>query len=157
MIVAITGATGYVGRFIVADLQQRGVKVRAWARPNTDIRGFSDEIEWIEGDLHSISSMEALLSGANAVVHAAFEHTEGRYRGGEGADLNAFLSANLMGTLKLLEVAQRANIERFVFISSRAVYGKANAKPEVIETNKKGLEDASTKLSKVEAELKALV
>ncbi len=33
----------------------------------------------------------------------------------------------------------------------------ANAKPEVIETNKKGLEEASSKLSKVEAELKALV
>lgn len=133
MIVAVTGATGYVGRFVVAELQQRGVEVRAWTRPGAEPDGFTGPVKWMAGDLRTPAAMEALVTGADAVVHAAFEHVPGRYRGGEGDDLDAFLSANLMGTLRLMEAARHADVGRFVFLSSRAVYGGRNARPEVDE------------------------
>jgi nucleoside-diphosphate-sugar epimerase len=131
MIVAVTGASGYVGRFIIAALQQQGVEIRAWQRAGTVPVGFSGSIHWLRGDLRSPEAMRELVSGADAVVHAAFEHQPGRYRGGEGNDLDAFLAANLNGTLKLLEVAHLAEVKRFVFLSSRAVFGKDNVQPVV--------------------------
>ena len=59
------------------------------------------------------------MDGCNALVHAAFSHVPGRYRGGEGGDPEGFLRANLDGTLRLWEEAQGL---RIVFLSSRAVY-----------------------------------
>ena len=84
MRVAVTGATGYVGRFIIAELLARGAEVRAWAREGTDCGGFPRAVTWIKGDLRGRRGIAALVEGADAVVHAAFEHVPGRYRGGEG-------------------------------------------------------------------------
>jgi nucleoside-diphosphate-sugar epimerase len=122
--VAVTGASGYVGRFIVAELLAHGVEVRAWARASTDRSGFPGTLDWVEGGLRQPNSIGPLLRGVDAVVHAAFEHRPGRYRGGEGEDLEGFLAANLAGSLTLMRRAREAGVGRFVFISSRAVYGR---------------------------------
>lgn len=124
MRVAVTGASGYVGRFIVAELLGRAVEVRAWARPSTDRTGFPGPVQWIEGGLRGPESIGPLVHGVDAVVHAAFEHLPGRYRGGEGDDLESFLAANLTGSLTLMRRAREAGVGRFVFLSSRAVYGR---------------------------------
>lgn len=120
--IAVTGATGYVGRFVVDELQRRGCTVRALARPGSDRDGFAAPIEWLEGDLRSPDALAALADGAEAVVHLAYEHVPGRYRGGEGDDLAAWLDANLTGSLRLLMAARDAGVKRFVFLSSRAVF-----------------------------------
>lgn len=124
MLVAITGATGYVGRFIVAELLARGADVRALARPGADRGGFPGPLSWVEGDLRRPDALAMLVRGADAVVHAAYEHLPGRYRGGEGEDLQSFLDANLGGSLTLMRLAHAAGVGRFVLISSRAVYGR---------------------------------
>jgi nucleoside-diphosphate-sugar epimerase len=123
VIVAVTGATGYVGRFIVERLIQEGASVRAWRRPGSDLRGLSDAIAWIEGDLASPSAVAALVDGADVLVHAALEHAPGRYRGGEGDDLAGFLAVNVGGSLRLLAAARAARVGRCVVLSSRAVFG----------------------------------
>jgi nucleoside-diphosphate-sugar epimerase len=122
--VAVTGASGYVGRFIVAELLARGVEVRAWARTSTDRSGFTGPVAWVEGGLREPGSIGPLIDSVDAVVHAAFEHLPGRYRGGEGDDLDGFLAANLTGSLTLMRRAREAGVGRFVFLSSRAVYGR---------------------------------
>lgn len=123
MLVALTGATGYVGRFVAADLLARGHEVVAWSRPASDLAGFPGPIRWVLGGLDDAASAERLVAGAAALVHAAFHHLPGHYRGGEGADVAGFLRTNLQGSLRLIEAARRAGVGRVVFLSSRAVYG----------------------------------
>ncbi len=122
--VAITGATGYAGRFVVAELQQRGLQVRALSRSTSDRSGFDQPIEWITGDLRSAEAIHQLVQSADAVVHLAYEHVAGQYRNGEGDDLPAWLDANLNGSLRLLQAAQQAGVKRFIFLSSRAVFSR---------------------------------
>jgi nucleoside-diphosphate-sugar epimerase len=124
MRVAVTGATGYVGRFVVADLLAAGHAVRAWARPASDRGGFPAAIAWCDGGLDVADSEVDLVGGVDALVHAAFMHVPGRYRGGEGDDAAAFLATNLEGSLRLVRAARRAGVARVVFLSSRAVYGE---------------------------------
>ncbi len=124
MRVAVTGATGYVGRFVVDDLLAHGHAVRAWARPTSDRTGFSGPVDWVEGGLDEPESAVDLLRGADALVHAAFRHVPGKYRGGEGDDADGFLAVNVEGSLGLIRCARRAGVARVVFLSSRAVYGQ---------------------------------
>jgi nucleoside-diphosphate-sugar epimerase len=120
--VVVTGATGYVGRFVVVELNRQGIPVRALVRPESDRGGFSTPIEWIEGNLLSDAALSQLVRGARAVVHLAYEHIPGKYRGGEGDDLAGWLEANVNGSLRLLLAARDAGVERFIFLSSRAVF-----------------------------------
>ncbi len=127
MTVAVTGATGYVGRFIVKRLIEAGMSVRAWRRPSSDLRGLPDEIEWIAGELSAPDGAAALVEGADMLVHAALDHVPGHYRGGEGEDLAGYLRTNVGGSLALLATAKRASVRRAVIISSRAVFGASIA------------------------------
>lgn len=133
MIVAVTGATGYVGRFVVAALHARGDRVRALLRPGRELVGLPDGIEPITGDLADPPAH--LCTGADALVHAALEHLPGRYRGGEGAQPQRYLDVNLMGSLRLLRQAQAAGVRRCVLLSSRAVYGRRIAGIPLDETH----------------------
>jgi nucleoside-diphosphate-sugar epimerase len=123
VIAAVTGATGYVGRFIVERLVQEGVAVRAWRRSSSDVRGLPSAVHWIEGELGSGEAHAALVEGADMLVHSALEHEPGRYRRGEGADLPRYLRTNVGESLALLATAKAAGVRRCVVLSSRAVFG----------------------------------
>jgi nucleoside-diphosphate-sugar epimerase len=119
---AITGGTGYVGRFIVERLAAEGVEIRAWRRPASNISGLPPSIEWIDGGLDRPETFEPLLRDADLLIHAALDHLAGRYRGGEGDDLPRFLNANVGGSLQLLAAARRGGVGRCIVLSSRAVF-----------------------------------
>ncbi|WP_136648755.1 NAD-dependent epimerase/dehydratase family protein [Paracoccus aeridis] len=104
MRVALTGASGLVGRFIARAATAAGHEV-------DPLPG------WRLG-------RPAPLEGCDALVHAAFAHVPGRYRGGEGDDPAAFVAANLDGSVALFEQARRAGVRRVVFLSSRAVFDR---------------------------------
>ena len=65
------------------------------------------------------------LKGLDAIVHAAFDHLPGRYRGGEGDDPDGFMRRNVDGSRHLFD-ASAEHGSRVVFISTRAVYGPQN-------------------------------
>lgn len=124
MRIAVTGATGFLGRYIVRHLAQAGSGCKCWYREGSDRGGFEgveDRIEWLIGDLASEQSMHELVRGCDAVVHAALYHPGGGFRGGEG-NLPEFVERNVLGTIKLIEAARKANVPRFVFISTCAVH-----------------------------------
>lgn len=110
MRVAVTGATGLVGQFIAAHLLSMAHEVVALGRSPSPHGGAHRP--WRLGE-------PAPLGGCEALVHAAFAHVPGRYRGGEGEDRMGFLRRNLDGTLRLWQEARGL---RIVFLSSRAVY-----------------------------------
>lgn len=122
--IAVTGATGYAGRFVVAELLRQGVQVRALSRVTSNRAGFGDVVEWVTGDLRTSEALSRLVQGADAVIHLAYEHVPGRYRGGEGDDLGGWMAANVDGSLQLLRMAHDAQVGRFIFLSSRAVFSR---------------------------------
>lgn len=125
MKIAVTGGTGFLGRYIVSRLAEAGHDLRLWYRPTSDRTGLNDleSVTWVEGDLGSHAAADELVQGCDAIVHAALYHPGGGFRGGEG-DIIPFVEKNVVGTLELIEAARAARVDRFVFISTCAVYEK---------------------------------
>jgi nucleoside-diphosphate-sugar epimerase len=126
MTIAITGATGFLGRYIVRRLAGAGQRLRCWFRPSSDRSGFEDSaasVEWLPGSLGDVGATVALVQGVDTVVHGAVDwEGPGNRRRESRGDISAFLEANLMGSLALIQAARQANVPRFIFISSCAVH-----------------------------------
>ena len=126
MLIAVTGATGFLGRYIVKHLIHDGHSCRCWHRPDSDRAGFDgvgDRIEWRQGDLMNPGSMADLVDGVDVVVHAALDRPGPGFRGAEG-ELPTFVECNVLGTIRLIEAARTAEVSRFIFISTCAVHEK---------------------------------
>lgn len=126
MLIAVTGATGFLGRYIVRLLAAGGHRLRCWYRPQSDLSGFGDAsraIEWLPGHLGEDSSEKALLEDADALVHAALARppATGFTAAGQG-DLLEFVQTNLVGSLRLFQSARARGIGRCVFLSTCAVH-----------------------------------
>ncbi len=119
MRVAITGGTGFLGRYLVPHLQAAGHECRCWYRPESDRSGLPGSVHWVQGQLGNETACRELVQGVDAVVHAGLDWT---HRQGKGQELLQFLLANLMGSLQLMEIARRQGVPRFVFISTCAVH-----------------------------------
>lgn len=130
MIVALTGATGFVGQAILDEAARQGIAVRALARRPQALRAGT---EWIAGSLDDAGALERLVDGSDAVIHVA-----GLTNSLEPADFEA---ANVAGTQALIDAATKAGIARFVFTSSLSArepalsaYGASKARAEVLVT-----------------------
>lgn len=137
MKIAVTGATGFVGRYLVARLVSEGNTCRCWHRPESDRSGFEPwerHLEWVPGELGAADTVGPLVARCDAVVHAALYHPGGGFRGGEG-DVLEFVAKNVLGTLQLIEAARQADVRRFVFISTCAVHEKILADRPLDETH----------------------
>ena len=120
--ILVTGGSGRVGRFIVEDLLSRNHDVTIASR-NAPSEAFSANVEHRVFTLEPAADAAELVDGFDALVHAAFAHLPGRYRGGEGDDVQGFWQRNYLATVRLFQAAARAGVGRGVFLSSRAVYG----------------------------------
>lgn len=125
MKVALSGATGFIGRYIARHLSDQGHALRCWHRPSSNREGFGEvtDLEWIEGELGDEDSTETLVQGCDAVVHGALYRPGAGFRGAEG-DIIEFVEKNILGTLKLIRTAREANVGRFILISTCAVHEK---------------------------------
>ena len=130
--VVVSGGTGYVGRFIVERLLADDVAVNVLGRTRPGADFFSGAVDFVEFQLGN-QVPDGVFAGAEAFVHAAFDHVSGRYRGGEGDDPDTFVRRNRDGSMTLFDAAARAGVSRAVFLSSRAVYGSQPAAAELSE------------------------
>jgi nucleoside-diphosphate-sugar epimerase len=124
MIIALTGATGFLGNHVLAHLVGAGHMVRALTRkPQAD----RDGVMWIRGDLDNPGD---LCAGADALIHVA---------GVVNADVATFDKGNRQGTVNMLAAAETAAVKRFVHVSSLSARS-----PELSNygTSKRAAEDA---------------
>jgi nucleoside-diphosphate-sugar epimerase len=118
--VLVTGAGGFVGHGLLAELTQRGILVRGVARRVRSSPACNDVT--CHGDIGPTTDWVNALLGITSVVHlAARVHV----MQDETADpLAAFRAVNVDGTLNLARQAAVAGVKRFVFISSVKVNGE---------------------------------
>lgn len=133
--ILVTGGGGRVGRFIVEDLLNEGHEVTIASRKAPPDDHFSTAVQHRSFALDPGLDVSGLVDGFHGLVHAAFSHVPGHYRGGEGDDVAGFWQRNYLATARLFQAAAMAGVRRGVFLSSRAVYdGQPAGKPVNEET-----------------------
>ncbi|MFC1882065.1 NAD-dependent epimerase/dehydratase family protein [Thermodesulfobacteriota bacterium] len=97
-VIAITGATGFIGGTLIKRLAAAGRQVRALIRPASIPKQPGDgALKWIQGDLEDVDSLGQLVHGADVIVHCA-----GAVRGATPAHFNRI---NVDGVARLAQVA----------------------------------------------------
>ncbi len=122
--VLVTGASGFVGRAVVAQLLRSGLPVTAALRGPVPAgaRESTSALRTVQvGELAPETDWSAALDGVGALVHcAARVHV---MRETSSDPMAAFRRVNVDGTLRLARQAAAAGVRRFVFISSIGVNG----------------------------------
>jgi NAD dependent epimerase/dehydratase len=132
--VLVTGAGGFIGSHLAETLVTAGASVRAFVRYTS--RGdvgwleYSDthilrEIEVFRGDLANPEAVAGAMEGREVVLHlGALIPIPYSYR-----HPREFVTANVEGTMNVLEAARRADVSRIVHTSTSEVYGTAQRVP----------------------------
>lgn len=148
-LIALTGATGFIGRHLLADLTARGYRVRVLLRrPAALPEGAASAVV---GDLTRPINMAAALAGVDAVVHSAGLAHANLGPSPSGAPEDDYRTLNTEATRRLAEAAARAKVRRFVFLSSIRAQVGASAPGVVGEGDPAEPTDAYGR-SKLEAE-----
>ncbi len=110
-LIALTGATGFVGGRVLADAAQSGQPIRALARamPGRILQAHGN-VEWITSDLSSDEGLSALVKDADVVIHLAGAT--------KAKDAATFQEVNAIRTGELVRRARAAGVKHFVHISS---------------------------------------
>jgi len=112
--ILVTGGSGFLGINLIRFLLKKGFKIRS-----LDIVPFDypekDSIEWIEGDIRDVHVVNNAMKDIAMVIHTA-------------AALPLYkpkdiYSTDIEGTKNLLEAAFNHSVDRFIHVSSTAVYG----------------------------------
>lgn len=121
----VTGASGFVGRTLIAQALDRGWRVRAAVRrdasfpPGCEIR--------IVGDIGPDTDWSGVLRGCDVVVHlAARVHVMHEV---VSDPANEYERINVLGTSRLARQAAAAGLRRLVFVSSVKVHGEERSFP----------------------------
>lgn len=110
MHVLVTGASGYVGSYVVPALLQRGHTVRALSRhPEPDER---EGVEAVHGDVTDPATLADAMSGVEAVVHLVGIIDESPSKG------VTFQRIHVDGTRNVARAAREAGVTRFVHMSA---------------------------------------
>jgi UDP-glucose 4-epimerase len=131
MKIAVTGGAGYIGSTLVKNLLDQHIEVvsiddlsRGSYNHLKNI-GADEKARLIQGDIRDTEVLEKEFRGSDAIAHLAA--IPGlvlcRERPKEA------ISVNIYGTHQVLEAARKLDIEKVVFCSSAAVYGKPNTIP----------------------------
>lgn len=132
--VFVTGATGFLGRWVVRSLLSAGAEVIALTRqagsfsvPEQGVDG--QRVTWVRG---SIDDRDLLLRSigqykVDTILHIAAQSLAGTAT----ADPIGTFKANIEGTWNILEAARLVNVRQTIIASSYQVYGSTQRQPGV--------------------------
>jgi len=114
----VTGGTGFIGRHLVRTLLRAGARVHLLCRDARKARElFADAVTITRGDLRE----PVVIRDAEWVFHVGARYAFGRrYR-------REMEEVNVAATVRLLDAARRARVERFLFVSSASVLANRRA------------------------------
>lgn len=110
-LIALTGATGFVGRALSRDLSQSGFRVRCLLRRPTPLGSGADEV--VIGDITRPINLVEAMRGVDFVVHSA-----GVAHAMSGRPDDDYRAVNREATINLARAAAHAGVKRFLFLSS---------------------------------------
>jgi nucleoside-diphosphate-sugar epimerase len=110
-LIALTGATGFIGQYLLKELPKRGYRLRVLLRRPTLLpKGCASAVI---GDLARPYNMAEALAEVDAVIHSA-----GLASTMSGIPEDDYRLFNTEATVGFAKAAQRARVKRFVFLSS---------------------------------------
>ncbi len=131
MHILITGATGLVGNVVTRLFLEKGYQVSVLVRSNSDRTLLLNEaanINWVEGDILDICSLENALNGVDYVVHAAAVVSF------VPRDRDWMFKVNQEGTANVVNACLKFGIQKLCHISSIAAIGRPDPRKNVTGT-----------------------
>ena len=130
--ILVTGGTGLVGCHLLYSLVNENKKVRALHRKNSktdsvrkvfsyyskDYKKLFDKIEWIEGDINDITSLDVAFQNISEIYHCA------AFISFSNQDFNAMKKINVEGTANMVNTAIDKKVDKFCYVSTIAAIGE---------------------------------
>ncbi len=131
--IAITGASGLLGRFILKKFNAENAPVIAFRRATSDLSGLTNlgrPVEWREADITNSLTLIEALNNVETVIHSAalvsFDPREKK----------KIFQTNVSGTQNVVNACLSLGIPRLIFVSSVAALGRKKGVKEINEENK---------------------
>lgn len=118
MVIAITGATGFIGSHLADRMLAAGHEVRALVRASSNLRWLDGkDVQLVQGDIRDADSLEDFIRDADYVYHIAGV-VKARDRAG-------YFDGNVRATENMLQAAERfaPGLRRFLYVSSQTAAG----------------------------------
>jgi dihydroflavonol-4-reductase len=122
----VTGATGLLGNNLVRLLVQQGYEVKALVRSREKAQkllGDVRNVEFIQGDMENVSAFTESLKGCDVLFHTAAYFREYYQPGDHWPKLEKI---NVLGTIELLEAADKHGVKKAIHVSSGGVIGESD-------------------------------
>jgi nucleoside-diphosphate-sugar epimerase len=122
LMVFVTGGTGFIGTHLLRELIQRGEKVRALKRSTGKIlleEELANRVEWVEGDILDVPSLEEAMHGCNDVYHCAAVVSF------NPGDRDYLTKVNVEGTANVVNASLANGIRKLVHLSSVSAIGRS--------------------------------
>ncbi len=130
--ILVTGANGLLGSYLVRQLIDRGESVCGLKRPTSDLTLLGDyatRMEWAEGDVTDIFSLEEAMKGVDKVYHLAALISM------QASDADKMLNVNAEGTANVVNAAIGSDIKKLLYVSSVAAFGRPEPAGRMIDEN----------------------
>ncbi|HEX7847031.1 MAG TPA: SDR family NAD(P)-dependent oxidoreductase [Chitinophagaceae bacterium] len=132
--ILITGGTGFLGSYIIKALVEKGYAVRAIRRSNKlpfwIPKEIFNNVEWVDGDVLDVVSLQEAMEGIDTVIHSAAIVSF------VNKDKDQMFQVNVEGTANVVNMALDKNVKRLVHISSVAALGRTAGGGHVDEEKK---------------------